>query len=639
MSIITTSEQLQEVVDYYSRFDALAFDVETIGESRLDPRRNEVVWLSMATYGGRTDVIPMGHPNGRLLRVEPGRTPRGNVSKDKRLATSIWSPPPKQLYPGEVFSALKPLLMSDRLKVGHNVKFDAGSVTKYLGETPPGPFFDTGGAAYLINSGHRPIKGYAKPYALGSVLRRELGVTYDKKIGAEVEAHPFKTVAQYSHLDARWTWMLRKPLEAQIKPARLGKLWRLEMDLLEVLLRMEMTGAPIDVQALKALDRDLQAERLARLEAVYHHSGGRHDLNLASPVQLVAFIYGPKSEGGLGLKPKKWTKGGVKTEPQPSTDDEALRSYKSRVPFVRALLDYRDTDKTLSTYVTPYLHGSVVRGKQRPPALVNGRIHASFNQFGTETGRFSSSNPNLQNVPGADTETGRRIRGVFQALPGYKLIVGDESQVELRVIGHFSEDPLLCQQIRNGEDLHQAVADALGITRKGGKALNFAIPFGAGPDKVADMAGVGVRDAERYLEEYAKTYKGVTRWKRRVLSDCRKAKPPHVRTLLGRRRFLPAIHAVSYGPRGHAERQAVNTVIQGSAADLIKIAMVILDRKLQAIPDTHLLLTVHDELVVMTPEEHAEAAAVAMREAMEMDRLSVPLMANITVCDRWSEGK
>lgn len=638
--IVTTEEQLDHVVSVLEQRDAFAFDVETVGEVRLDPRRNEITWLSLAAAGGFTAVIPMGHPHGELIRMEPGLTPTGKVSKDIKKATAVWTPAPPQLYPGEVFAALKPILLSEREKVGHNVKFDACSVAKYLGETPPGPFRDTAVAAYLLNSSHRPVKGYAKPYSLGAVLNRELGFKYDKSIGAEVERHPFSKVAHYSHLDARMDWTLwTRRLKDAIAPAGLRKLWALEMDLLEVLVRMETVGAPIDVAELEALERDLLDERERRLGRVYGHSGGRHDLNLASPKQLADYLYGPKAEGNLGLRPKKWTSGGKKSEPQPSTDDEALSAYKTRVPFVQALLDYRDTEKVLGTYVTPYLRGTVKAGKQQPPMLVKGRIHAGFNQMGAETGRFSSHNPNLQNVPGADTDTGKRIRGIFRALPGHQLIVGDESQVELRVIGHFSQDPLLCEQIRAGLDLHQAVADALGISRKGGKALNFAIPFGAGPDKVADMAGVSSREAEAYLAEYAKTYKGVTRWKKQVLSDCRRQRPPHVRTLLGRRRFLPAIMASDYGPRGHAERQAVNTVIQGSAADLIKIAMVTLDRRLQELPDTHLLLTVHDELVVMAPNEHAEAAAEAMRLSMEMERLKVPLKANITICDTWAEGK
>ena len=640
--IVTTRDQLAEVVEHFLDRDSFAFDVETVGDHALDPRRNEVTWLSLATQGMGC-AIPMGHPNGRLLEVVPGRTPTGKVSKNAKLATKVWSKPPEQLRPAEVFDALKPLLLSDRVKVGHNVKFDACSVAKYLGELPPAPFADTHVAAYLIKSTHRMVKGYPKPYALGAVVNRELGYSYDKSIGANINDHAFHEVAKYSHLDARMTWLVWRELREQLKRDRLTGLFRLEMDLLAVLNEMEMTGAPIDKEALEELWDDLTDE-VERRKGECFRTLGRVDVNLGSPQQLVQILFGKKDDGGLGLKPRKMTAGGkTGANPQPSTDDEALEPYRAKVPFVKALLEYRETTKLLSTYVEPYLLGPVKQGKRLPPQMVDGRIHTSFNQCGAETGRFSSSNPNLQNVPAPHTEEGRKIRGLFVAPSDDDvLVVGDYSQIEPRVLASLSGEPVLMNAYIKAEgDFYTAIAAPFGLDRKAGKQLFLSVAYGVGPDSLAPRIGITPTRARQVLDDFDKQFPVAAKFRRSVINDARKRRPCHVTTLMGRKRYLPELASSDMGARRRAERQAFNTLIQGSAADLIKLSMVKTHAALKAeVPAARLILTVHDELAATAPRSQGELALEVMREAMEgINKLRVPLVVDIKVVNRWSEAK
>lgn len=640
--IVTTRDQLDEVVEHLLQRDSFAFDVETVGDHALDPRRNEVTWISLATQGMGC-AIPMGHPNGRLLEVIPGRTPTGKVSKNQKLATKVWSKPPAQLRPAEVFSALKPLLMSDRTKVGHNIKFDACSVAKYLGELPPAPFADTHVAAYLIKSTHRMVKGFPKPYALGAVVNRELGYAYDKTIGAKINDHGFWEVAKYSHLDARMDWLVWKELKQQLQRDKLTGLFRLEMDLLAVLCEMEMTGAPVDKVALEELWDDLTDE-VERRKGVCFSALGRTDINLGSPQQLVQVLFAPKETGGLGLKPRKMTAGGKDgTKKQPSTDDEALEPYRNKVPFVKALLEYRETTKLLSTYVEPYLLGPVKQGKRFPPQMVNGRIHTSFNQMGAETGRFSSSDPNLQNVPAPYTEEGKKIRGLFVAPSSEDVLVaGDYSQIEPRVLASLSGEPAMMDPYLKDEgDFYTAIAAPFGLDRKAGKVLFLSVAYGVGPDALAARIGISPTRARQVLDDFDRQFPVAARYRRSVINEARRRRPCHVTTLMGRKRYLPELASIDRGARGRAERQAFNTVIQGTAADLIKLSMVKTHRALaDKVPAARLILTVHDELVATSPRKEADLALEVMREAMEgINKLRVPLVVDIKIVDRWSEAK
>ena len=448
MNIITTQKALQELVEYYSECDAFAFDVETTGDHRGDPRRNNVVWISLAT-DGRTDVIPMGHPNGEYLRTEYPLLNSGSLrmekglevrpqdySKDDRKAVRIFDEPPAQLTPAEVFSALKPLLKSDKVKVGHNLKFDLQSVTKYIKELPEKPYFCTLNAAFIHNNRDRNSLG------LDDCLKREFGYEMVKGVGKEVEKYSFSEVAEYSALDAEWTWKLYKKLYEELHKEGLLGIFTLEMDVLEVICNMELRGADIDVDQLQTLKIDIEKQLEDTKGQIFSLAGRPFNINSVPEKQSLLFT--PKKDGGRGIRPKVMTPAGQKRIQEERKDptvydysvaEPALDQFRGKDELVDALLTYSDLNKLMTTYVMPYLGGDITRtlgGKSKIIAkeslLYKGRIHTDFVQYGAETGRFSSRNPNLQNVPAPHTFNGKAVRNLFVAPKGHKLVVADYSQ-------------------------------------------------------------------------------------------------------------------------------------------------------------------------------------------------------------------
>jgi DNA polymerase I-like protein with 3'-5' exonuclease and polymerase domains len=657
-NIVITTDQLQEVVDAYSQVDEFVFDVETMGENRGDPRQNPVVWIALATEG-RVDVIPMGHPNGSYVRTDYPLLPSAKLrqskgltlrpqdySKDERKATKVFTEAPEQLTPGEVFRALKPLFRSDKVKVGHNVKFDLQSIAKYIGGLPAPKFACTLNAAFIINNENRINLG------LADCLKREFGYEMVKGVGKEIEAHSFEDVATYAGLDAEWTWKLWKKLEARLKTDKLSKLFDLEMDVLEVISNMELRGADIDVKALIELKEDLEVQ-LEECKANIYVAAGK-SFNINSVKEKQTLLYTSKKEGGRGLKPKVATTNGEKklnkgedtTVHDFSVSEPALKAYAGKDDLVDALLGYSDLNKLLTTYVIPYLGGDITRtllGKSKIVAkkslLLKGRIHTDFVQYGTETGRFSSRNPNLQNVPAPHTANGKAIRNLFIAPEGHSLVVADYSQIEPRVIASFSKDRIMCGSYLDGGDIYTTVGDTMGVDRKAGKVLVLAMAYGVGPDKIAEQIGCNVREAKELLDNFVKKFPAVGRYKRIVITESRSQTPvPYASTILKRRRYLPDLRSNEIWKRSRAERQAFNTVIQGSAADLIKVAMV---RAHQMIPkESNLILTVHDELVTVAPNHLLEETAEAIRSAMEgINVLSIPLLADVKTVERWGDAK
>ena len=658
MNIITTSEQLQEMVQHYLQQDAFAFDVETVGPRRGMPTVNEVLWISFATHG-RADVIPMGHPNGDLIdevypltaqglkRVEQGLPARpSDYSRDKKKATKVYADPPTQLYPAEVFSALKPLLFSELLKVGHNLVFDLCSVAKYYsGQVPPSPYFDTMIASFVADNRNKNKCG------LDDCLKREFGYEMVKGVGKEVEKYTISEVAKYAYLDAKYTFLLWKALQPKLATSNLTKVMQLEMEVLEVLCSMKLTGAPIDTDALQSLHDQLQQDVYRAKENIYRVA--KKPFNINSNADKQDLLYSSKRDGGRGLKPKILTPKGEKKKlageelslSDYSVSADALEAYRNKDEMVDALLEYADLNKLLSTYVIPYLGGEVTRvtmGKERTEykesVLINGRVHADFIQHGAETGRFSSRNPNLQNVPAPLTPHGKAIRNLFYAPDGYSLIVADYSQIEPRVIASFSEDPIMLKSYREGGDIYTTVADTVGVDRRTGKVLVLSMAYGAGPDKIASQIGASSDDARDLLNRFSENFPSIDKYRSKVVGVTRNGRPPVVTTLFGRRRYLPEILSSDLRLRRGAERQAFNTKIQGSAADIIKLAMV---RAHEMLPnDAKLILTIHDELVVLTPTSKAEESFAAIKEAMEgINVLKVPLLADAKVVTRWGDAK
>ena len=666
MNIITTVEQLNEFVAFYSKVDAFAWDTETIGEDRLYPVINDVCWISFAT-DGRTDVIPMGHPNGSLegydkplliqghRRLAEGKPiTEAHYSKDVRKWTPKFGSAPAQLTPRQVFDAIEPIMFGPALKIAHNAKFDLKSVAKYYGGRVPGkPHFDTLMAAFLINNLHK------FDLSLAACVKRELHIEVEKGVGENVALHSFEDVAKYSGIDAEVTWKLYKALAPKIT-GNLTRVWKLEMDVLVALCDMELTGAYIDQAQLNVLAEEIEKGKLAAEAACYKAAGKAFPLNSVPAKQRLLFTAEegrkprivPNQKLKVALTPKgaaAQKAGEELNETHYSVSADALEFYRGKDALVDALLEYQDLNKLMTTYVTPYTGGEVKRttnGKekitQKKSLLINGRVHTNFKAHGAETGRFSSSEPNLQNIPSSG-EYGKLVRDLFVAPPGHKLVVADYSQIEPRIIAAFSGDPVLCENYLTGGDVYTTIGDTMGVNRKAGKVLVLAISYGVGPDKIAQSIGCSLKEAKDLLNRFEEKFSSIEKYKAKVIRQAKQSGPiPFVETMFGRRRYIPELNSKDFSMLGRAERQAFNTMIQGSAADLMKLALVRAHSCFLDEPDVNLILTVHDELVTVCPEEKADEVAEAIRNSMEgikLKQITVPLIADVKIVDKWGEAK
>ncbi|MFE6745923.1 DNA polymerase [Kitasatospora purpeofusca] len=627
--LVTDTDALRRTVEYFKNHGEFVIDVETVGEHRGVPSQNEVVWVSLATRGAAV-AIPCGHPNGNQLLRKGG----WHLDKETRVRvtmSAVFDPPPPQLRPGQVFEALAPLLFSDRVKIAHNATFDFLTVAKYYDNTYPcGPYGDTIVAAWMLDENRPSLR-------LKNLVKGQYGLAYDPEdVGRRVENHTFAKVARYALLDARMTWLLWRRLRPMIALENLEPIWQLEMDVLDCLLHMQLPGAPINVEALQALQRDLRQQVTVNESLVYRAAG--RVLNLASTPQKQKMLYGKPPEG-LGLAPRVFTKTGA-----PSTAAPALEHYKN-VPLVARLLEYQEVSKLLSTYVDGYLGTA-----DKPSQIFGGRIYPSFVQYGTVTGRFSSRSPNVQNWPRPDTDFGKRIRNLFEPPPGHRLLVADYAQIELRILAHFAGKGRLWQGFWDGLDAHTATAavvfgvapeDVTKEMRQVAKGLAFAILYGAHEEKLAAMAKISNRRAKQFMTTHEREFPEIYAYKAKLLDTVRRRRPvPHLRTLLGRKRRLPDLLSRSGAIRSRAERQLVNSHIQGTNADLTKMAMVRFNRT--RLPGMQLMLTVHDELAVLCPEEILDEGARILHEAMagaEIQLLSVPVTTEVKICHHWSEAK
>ena len=666
MNIITTKEQLKELVEFYSKVDAFAFDVETVGENRIQPKVNDVMWISLATEG-RTDVIPMGHPNGEFLywdkemllsgqrKHAAGKTlTDADYSKNQAKWKPVFDAPPTQLFPGDVFKALKPLFFSDQLKIGHNVKFDLKSIAKYYrGVVPTKPYFDTLMASFIIDNRNRNGLG------LAACAERELGIKVEKGIGAMVEVHSFSDVAHYSGFDSEVTWKLYKSLDAKLQGS-LKKVWQLEMDVISALCDMELTGANIDVEELKALKGRLEKDIDDAKAKAWKLTGRPFSMNSVKEKQEL--LFSPKPEG-RGIKPNLRIRVALTVKGQDiaannpallgiqhySVSSDALEFYRKKDELVDAILEYQDLNKLMTTYVMPYLGGEITRttmGKEKivdkKSLMIEGKVHTNFKAHGAETGRFSSSDPNLQNIPSSG-QYGKLIRNLFVAPPGYKLVVADYSQIEPRIIASFSNDPIMMNNYLTGGDIYTTIGQTMGVDRKAGKVLVLSIAYGVGPEKIAQQVGCSVTDAKDLLNRFEEQFHDISKYKAKVIRQSTGRGPtPYVETIFGRRRYIPELKSKERGLKARADRQAFNTVIQGSAADLMKLAMVRAHSCFVDEPDVNVVLTVHDELVTVAREDLAEETAEAIRESMEgihLPKITVPLIAEVKIVNKWGEAK
>ena len=590
---VTTSSQLDELVQSLRRIGTFAVDTET---TSTEPVRADLVGISVAAEQGKAFYIPVGHDEGKQL--------------------------PKE----EVLRKIGPLLEDETLgKIGQNIKYDM-IVLKKEGVEIRGIVCDTMLASYLLDPGRR---GHSLD-DLSEIFLEHRMIPIKDLIGAGKKQITFAqvdipTAATYSSEDADVTLRVASILRPGIEKEGLGKLFQdLELPLIPVLVSMELAGVRVDIPYLMDLSREFSI-MLEKSETEIHEMAGE-EFNINSPKQLAEVLFTK-----LGLKPTKKTKTG------PSTSLEVLESLALEHDLPRKILEYRSIYKLKSTYVDALT--SLVNPKTH-------KIHTSYNQAVAATGRLSSSDPNLQNIP-VRTPEGRKIRQAFVPEKGHVFVAADYSQIELRVMAHLAGDKRLRQAFEGGEDIHAITAASIfgcspgHVTpdmRRKAKEINFGIIYGMGPFRLASQIGVGMKMAKKYLEDYYHLYAGVKEYMDRVPEQAEK--DGYVSTVLGRKRPLPDLRSSNKIAQQAAQRVAINTTIQGSAADIIKLAMIRVHRALAAggLP-ARMILQVHDELILEVREDAAdEAVALLKHEMEEAYPLSVPLVVDTATGTNWDEA-
>jgi DNA polymerase I len=535
-------------------------------------------------------------------------SPRATAARLERLALAGPDEPVVVVGAPEdaaVQAALAPLLADLAVeKVGADLKAVRVALARH-GLRLAGPVFDLSLASYCLNPSRTD-------HGLAGLAEELLGQPRDDAGGAVAAARA-----------ARLAHSLRAELGAQLRSHEMDGLFReLELPLAEVLAEMELAGITLDVGALARLSAEFGASMDALMEGIHAAAGGAFNIN--SPPQLREVLF---------ERLKISTRGVRRGKTGLSTDVDVLTRLGREHPLPAKILEYRALSKLKSTYVDAL------------PALVDprtGRLHTSFNQTVAATGRLSSSDPNLQNIP-VRSEEGRRIRAAFVAAAGHRLISADYSQIELRLLAHLAEDPVLIEAFARDEDIHaRTAAEVFGNLapaegRRLAKVINYGIVYGMGPSRAARELGVPLAEAESYIAGYFARYGGVRRFVDETIAAARER--GYVTTVLGRRRYLPELGARDPAVRQFAERAATNTPIQGSAADLIKLAMLEVSRRLRAAGlRAQMLLQVHDELVLEAPEAEVDRVASLVRAAMEgVWPLQVPLRVDVHSGANWAE--
>jgi len=535
---------------------------------------------------------------------------------------------PDMMSEQDVLNKLKPVLEStDYRKIGQNIKFDF-KMLKRSGVELTNVYFDTMIASYLLNpsaSGHK-LSDIAFKY-LGAVMTPIEDLIGKGAKQIPMSQVPVERVSEYACADADITFQVKSFLEAELKERDLAEICRaIELPLIPVLADMELTGVKINPDYLAKLSIDFEA-RLKEMEEKIHSSAGR-SFNINSPKQLGEILFDE-----LGLRRGRKTKTGY------STDERTLQSLVSEHPLPALMLEYRHFAKLKSTYVDALA------------AMINpdtGRVHTSFNQAVTATGRLSSSSPNLQNVP-VRTEEGREIRRAFIApSEDIMILAADYSQIELRILAHLSKDARLVEAFEKGEDIHTYAASLVfGVPidkvtsdmRRSAKTMNYGIVYGIGARRLASELKISMDEAQTLIDSYFQTYSGVKAYFDQTIEEA--TEKGYVTTLTGRRRYMPELASKSRNIREFGKRAAINAPVQGSAADLIKIAMLKVDDYLISTnKGAKMLLQVHDELVFETPKAELDEVTEDIRQIMENAmQLDVPIKVDINVGQNWLEAK
>ena len=594
--LVTEAGELKEIIARARKKGRVSIDTET---TSIDAMVAELVGFSLCCKSGEAVYVPVGH-----------QLPEGE----------------KQMAREEALNLLRPLCADPAIaKVGQNLKYDHIVLTR-AGAPLKGIAFDTMVASYLLNPGKNS-------HGLAAIAAEFLGrsvISYEEATGGKNQSFAFATLDKatpYAAEDADVAWQAARELAPRLEEASLEPLFTdLEMPLVPLLARLEMNGVKLNVAALNDLSKELEGQ-LQEIEATCYQLAG-HEFNLNSPQQLATVLFEE-----LGLKQVKKTK----KKTGYSTDVTVLTILAAEHPLPAEVLNYRTLSKIKGTYVDTL------------PVLVNpdtGRVHTSFNQAVTATGRLSSSDPNLQNIP-VRSELGLRIRECFVPEAGKLMLSADYSQIELRVLAHLSQDPLLLQDMAEGLDVHTQTAARLfdvmpGLVTKEmrarAKTVNFGVLYGMSAFRLAREQGISNSEAQEIISKYLGRYAGIAAFQQANLAGARDR--GYVTTLLGRRRFLPAINSSDRIAREAAERIALNTPIQGTAADLIKLAMLKVQAMLDAeYPDALMILQVHDELVFEVPEKKVKKFAERVRQEMEgVYNLAVELKVDIGWGANWAEA-
>lgn len=577
-----------------------SFDTET---NSLDTHEAQLVGMSFAIEPGHAAYLPLAHD---------------------------YLDAPHQLPLDDVLAAMKPILENENIiKIGQNLKYDRGVLENYAIELK-GIGFDTMLESYVLNS----VAGMGR-HDMDSLAERHLShktTTFEELAGKGKKQLTFNQIAleqaaNYAAEDADVTLLLHQALWPQIEAeAKLKHVFTdIEMPLVPVLSRMERKGVLIDAKVLAEQSKEITA-RLGELEKLAYTLAGE-EFNLASPKQLQVILF-----ERLQLPVVKKTPSGA-----PSTNEEVLEELAIDHELPKLLLEHRGLAKLKSTYT------------DKLPLMINPktqRVHTSYHQAVTATGRLSSRDPNLQNIP-VRTAEGRRIRQAFIARDGYKVVAADYSQIELRIMAHLSQDKGLLTAFAEGKDIHRATAaEVFGVSlnevtndqRRSAKAINFGLIYGMSAFGLARQLGISRSEAQRYMDLYFERYPGVLDYMERTRQQA--AEQGYVETLEGRRLYLPEINSRNGMRRKASEREAINAPMQGTAADIIKKAMITVDHWLQTEkPHAEMLMQVHDELVFEVKESELESVKQRIQSLMENSMsLDVPLKVEVGVGDNWDEA-
>ena len=565
---ILTDQQFNLWLERLENAELFAFDTET---TSLDYSKAKIVGVSFAVTPGKAAYVPLAHDYAGV---------------------------PDQLNRTEILEKLRPLLENPhKAKLGQNLKYDAHVLANH-GITLRGIAHDTMLESYVLNS-------TATKHNMDDLAQEYLGVTtihYEDVAGKGAKQIPFQEVpleqaAPYAAEDADITLRLHQVLMAKLQQQpTLHKLYtEIEIPLISVLARIESNGVLIDAAMLAQQSLEL-ANHIVAIEQQAHDLAG-HTFNLGSPKQIQDILYDQQKLPVL----KKTPKG------QPSTEESVLQELAIDYPLPKLILDYRSLSKLKSTYT------------DKLPQQVDdktGRVHTSYHQAVAATGRLSSSDPNLQNIP-IRSEEGRKIRQAFIAPKGYKIVAADYSQIELRIMAHLSADAGLLKAFSEGQDVHRATAaEVFGVApdqvttdlRRSAKAINFGLIYGMSSFGLAQQLGLSRSQAQSYIDLYFARYPGVKNYMDSIRDQAREQ--GYVETLFGRRLYLPEIKSRNAARRQYAERTAINAPMQGTAADIIKRAMISTDQwLLQDKPDAKMIMQVHDELVFEVAEDQLDHCA------------------------------